>query len=399
MESTKTRELANFHYISLTDKGNLRENNEDYFGYFDTVNGHVFVVCDGCGGLPCGEKASRTVVNAFKFFFSNFYYKDPFQAINDAVDYAQNCLKDEQSHDHTCYGMATTMVLVLVRYNKAYYANIGDSRIYYFSKRQFTLLTKDDSYVQMLVDRGELTLQEAEKHPRKNELTKVMGGMQQACKANVCAVPLDPLDGDLLLLCTDGLYNMVKETDIKAALAHRGYIEDKGTELIETAKKNGGLDNITLQIIKFYNVNYEKTEQRPSFSGILGGKKKNSFIISVFVVLLLLSVIVLALRYGKKHRTEFQNFTQGTILEVDIDTVKNADSLISLFEINPEHVNVKFKDGKKMMYLPIKKIITVRYYDDIYTLSKLYSTPVELILKVNSLKNTHLEPGTEIIIP
>ena len=69
----ETKELTNFHYISLTDKGCVRTNNEDYLGYFDTLNGHVFVVCDGVGGLPCGEKASQTVVNSVKFFFSNFY--------------------------------------------------------------------------------------------------------------------------------------------------------------------------------------------------------------------------------------------------------------------------------------------------------------------------------------
>ena len=59
METSKTKELTNFHYISLTDTGNVRENNEDYLGYFDTINGHIFVVCDGCGGLPCGEKRHK----------------------------------------------------------------------------------------------------------------------------------------------------------------------------------------------------------------------------------------------------------------------------------------------------------------------------------------------------
>ena len=74
METPKTKELTNFHYISLTDVGRHRTNNEDSSGYFDTPNGHVFVVCDGCGGMPCGEKASQGVVNSMKFFFNNFTF-------------------------------------------------------------------------------------------------------------------------------------------------------------------------------------------------------------------------------------------------------------------------------------------------------------------------------------
>ena len=394
MENLKTRELANFHYISLTDIGNHRKNNEDYLGYFDTVNGHVFVVCDGCGGLPCGEKASRTAVNSFKFFFSNFYYKDPFQAINDAVDYAQNRILEEEKHDSECIGMATTMVLVLIRYNKAYYAHIGDSRIYYFSKRSLSCLTKDDSYVQMLVDEGKITPEEAEKHPRKNELTRVMG-MRPPCKAHVCTSALEPGKGDLLLLCTDGLYNMVKESEIKAALAHRGYIEDKGMELVNTAKKNGGYDNITLQIIKFYNVNEEKTAQSP----IINPKKKSSLLIGISVILFLIAGIILALRYGKDRKTD--NFSEGknVYAEFCTDTLTNKDSVIRAFEAVPEKVVFKNENGKNMMYLPVKKILTVRYYDNVYTLSKLYNTPAELIMRVNNLKDTRIEPGTEIIIP
>ncbi|MBQ5551654.1 MAG: serine/threonine-protein phosphatase, partial [Bacteroidales bacterium] len=156
METSKTKELTNFLYTSHTDKGAVRANNEDSSGYVDSVNGHVFVVCDGCGGLPCGEKASQTVVNSLKFFFTNYYYKDPVQGIKDAIDYAQTRLLEEGRQHPECAGMATTLVLVLVRYNKAYYAHIGDSRIYFLSKGQLKQITKDDSYVQALVDSGKL---------------------------------------------------------------------------------------------------------------------------------------------------------------------------------------------------------------------------------------------------
>ena len=111
---SETKELTNFHYINLTDKGCVRTNNEDYLGYFDTLNGHVFVVCDGIGGLPCGEKASQTVVNSVKFFFSNYYYKDPFQALSDALSYANTRIEEEARNDFACEGMGTTVVLHLI---------------------------------------------------------------------------------------------------------------------------------------------------------------------------------------------------------------------------------------------------------------------------------------------
>ena len=171
----ETKELANFYYISLTDKGMVRSRNEDYLGYFDTVNGHIFVVCDGIGGLPCGDKAAQTVVNSVKFFFSNFYYRDVHKALEDALDYAQNRMAEEARTDRECAGMGCTVVLALVRYNKVYYAHMGDSRIYFMHNRKLQQLTQDDSYVQQLVNEGKISQQEAENHPRKNELVRAMG--------------------------------------------------------------------------------------------------------------------------------------------------------------------------------------------------------------------------------
>jgi LysM repeat protein len=166
-------------------------------------------------------------------------------------------------------------------------------------------------------------------------------------------------------------------------------------ELVNTAKKNGGYDNITLQIIKFYNVNEEKTAQSP----IINPKKKSSLLIGISVILFLIAGIILALRYGKDRKTD--NFSEGknVYAEFCTDTLTNKDSVIRAFEAVPEKVVFKNENGKNMMYLPVKKILTVRYYDNVYTLSKLYNTPAELIMRVNNLKDTRIEPGTEIIIP
>ena len=336
------------------------------------------------------------MVNSLKFFFSNFYYKDPFQAIKDAFDYAQNRMQTEEENDINCYGMATTVVLVLIRYNKAYYAHVGDSRIYYFSHRNFVRLTKDDSYVQRLVDLGEISEEEAENHPRKNELTRVMG-MKPFCKPHICKSPIDPNDGDLLLLCTDGLYNMVKENDLKATLARRGYIEDKGMDLMKSAKNNGGFDNITLQIIKFYNVDYEKTGQKHIDSGF-SIKKTNSLLIILAAVVIFMAGIIFALKYNKSRKNE-QKTEEITRVEFDLDSLECKDSVLKIFGLKDEDAQYEEISGKHYMSIPVRKIIIIRYYDNIYTLSKLYGVSVEKLLKVNALKNKHLEPGDEFIIP
>lgn len=399
METSKTRELTNFHYISLTDVGCRRENNEDYLGYFDTVNGHVFVVCDGCGGMPCGEKASQTVVNSLKFFFSNFYYKDPFQAMKDAFHYAKSRMEEEERNDSGCSGMATTVVLVLIRYNKVYYAHIGDSRLYLFSRRTLSQVTHDDSYVQMLVDRGKISEQEALTHPRRNELLRVMSA-SSSCEPNICAEPLEPSDGDLLLLCSDGLYNMVGEKDLKATLAHRGYIEDKGMELMEMSKKNGGFDNITLQLIKFFNVDIEKTDQRPIVvPKAVQGKAKWSVIIAAVVALVLTAALLLGIRIRKSQGADKDMESSVSIIRIDVDSTTNCDSIISLYGVDSESVRFVSRGGRSQICVPIKKVVVVRYFDNLQTLEMLYGTPADKIRKVNGLSNDILQPGSELIIP
>lgn len=408
METSKTKELTNFLYTSHTDKGAVRANNEDSSGYVDSVNGHVFMVCDGCGGLPCGEKASQTVVNSLKFFFTNYYYKDPVQAIKDAIDYAQTRLIEEGRQHPECAGMATTLVLVLVRYNKAYYASIGDSRIYYFVKGQLKQITKDDSYVQTLVDSGQLTAEQAAEHPRKNELTQAMG-MTPSPTPHICTQPLYPGDDEVIALCTDGLYNMVSAQDIHAILSRSGYIEDKGAELMRTAIDNGGYDNITFQLIKFFNLENttERTEQTP-----IRTPQEEDTARRTPVALALLSVVIIILgvlmylKEAKQNRQSAQNQSQTTALSgeqvaiYDINNDNTADSIAALYGITTNQTEIiTLPDGRRQMRIPIRKIHTTRFFDNLSTIEMLYGVPKQKIKTVNGIKGEALEPAQEIIIP
>jgi len=405
METAKTRELTNFHYISLTDVGRQRSNNEDSSGYFDTPNGHVFVVCDGCGGLPCGERASQCVVNSMKFFFNNFYYKDPIDAIRDAIKYAHNFLISEGEKDWECAGMATTVVLVLIRYNKIYYGHVGDSRIYLLCGRDFRQITHDDSYVQHLVDKGEITQEQAETHPRKNELLQVMGQTNGMPEPHVCQQPIMPSNGDLLMLCTDGLFNMVPQHEMMAVLSQRGYIEDKGAQLIKTALDNGGLDNVTLQIIKFFNV--EITAESTGQSAIISASENNvpkgrtSLTIAILAIIIVVLSVMLYLRQNRRHDAYTPDSYQQSelMMRYDLDTIANADSIIQMFGIPNDKVIYTNDKDHRLMCIPVKAIITTRYYDNLNTLQMLYHTPKEKIIRANNLSDGQIKPAQQIIIP
>lgn len=407
METPKTKELTNFLYTSHTDKGLVRANNEDSSGYVDSVNGHVFMVCDGCGGLPCGEKASQTVVNSLKFFFTNYYYKDPVQAIKDAIDYAQTRLIEEGRQHPECSGMATTLVLVLIRYNKVYYASIGDSRIYFFARGKLRQVTKDDSYVQLLIDSGKITAEEAESHPRKNELTQAMGIMP-APVPHICQRPLLPADDEVILLCTDGLYNMVSLQDIHATLSRSGYIEDKGAELMRTAIDNGGCDNITFQLIKFFNLEntIERTDQTPALTEQeMAASRRTPVAVAIVSVLIIILGVLMYLKEAKKNSLADTNQPAATsdypptsIYKMAADN--NIDSIAALYGVEPQQIDIMFlPDGRKQMKIPVKKIHTTRFYDNLNALEQLYGTSKERIKRINGLKGDVFEPACEIIIP
>jgi protein phosphatase len=365
------------------------------------------VVCDGCGGLPCGEKASKTVVNSLKFFFTNYYYKDPVQGIKDAIDYSQTRLIEEGRQHPECRGMATTLVLVLVRYNKVYYANVGDSRIYFLSGSELKQISKDDSYVQNLVDSGKITPEEAADHPRKNELTQAMG-INPPPVPHISQHPIVPGDDEVILLCTDGLYNMVGHQDIFATLSRSGYIEDKGAELMRTAIENGGYDNITFQLIKFFNLENtdERTEQtivRPTEEEA-AAIKRTPVAMAILSVLIIILGVLMYLKEAKENAAQEQNSSASASCEqvaiYDITTQADVDSIAAIYGLQPAQIEtITQPDGGRQMRVPVKKIHTVRIYDNLETLQLLYGVPKERIIKINGLRDGFLEPAREIIIP
>ncbi|MBO5291429.1 MAG: Stp1/IreP family PP2C-type Ser/Thr phosphatase [Clostridia bacterium] len=236
-----------------TDIGKTRETNQDAFdtGYFN--DGTVWaVVCDGMGGVSGGQVASSLCIDKTVNAIKRSYRED--MTVNNvknmlvsAINAANSYVFDESLKDRELKGMGTTIVAVVIVNNIAVVAHVGDSRAYIVNDT-IKQITKDHSYVQLLVDNGKITLEEAENHPDKNIITRAIG-IEGFVDVDVDIV--DIKEEDILLLCTDGLNGYVRDDDILKTVKEYG---DSSTEkLVETANLNGGHDNITVVLISSDN--------------------------------------------------------------------------------------------------------------------------------------------------
>lgn len=256
-----TQELKNFEFGNATDVGCVREGNEDYLGYFQVPNGHLFIVCDGMGGHLAGETASQLAVETFKDYFYRKHYENPQQALFDATIEANRVIFQASQNIAQYAGMGTTLVATLIENNQVFYVHVGDSRLYYLENQTNTLhrITKDHSFVQTLVDKNIIQDHEAEFHPRKNEILQALG-VKAVVEPDVSKLPILPANGDIMLLCSDGLNGMINDETIKnIIIKNEIHLIERTQQLIESAKKAGGTDNITAQLIKFYAQNREKS--------------------------------------------------------------------------------------------------------------------------------------------
>lgn len=249
------KEANQYSYCNVvgdTDVGCKRKANEDWYVHFECKNGLVSVVCDGMGGHVGGAVASHLSTETIQMFLENNYFEDPRTAIIEACNAANSAILKRTSQQPELTGMGSTCVMLIVRNGKVYIGSVGDSRIYLVRSKTITQLTKDQSYVQMLVDQGAITKEQAENHPRKNEITNALG-LPSMQPATVLCDPVNPEAGDCFLLCSDGLSGMVSDHEImKVASNQTGMTQrERVTELIQRARKNGGLDNITCLIVEF----------------------------------------------------------------------------------------------------------------------------------------------------
>ena len=232
--------------VSATNVGNYRKNNED--SYFLNESKNLYILADGMGGHLAGERASKM---ATEIIGSDFEGEREVKSIDDAIEILSSSIRDankkiyESSQENEDYrGMGTTLSAGLILDNVLIYSNIGDSRIYKINK-DMEQLTRDDSFVNYLIEIGEITEEEAKNHPKKNVLTKAMGTTPDI---EVIVNTLNIEEKDIFLFCSDGLTNMVSDEDI-FKIVKENSPEDARDKLLDLALKNGGMDNITFILV------------------------------------------------------------------------------------------------------------------------------------------------------
>lgn len=240
-------------FYGSSKTGPVRSSNQDAFFALQLQSG-VFVaaVCDGMGGAAAGNIASKTAVKIISEQLKSSFAALPDEGF-DSVNEIKKSFYDaddgirELVAKHPEYtGMGTTAVLLAAYNDTAYIAHVGDSRCYNLDGETLTRLTKDHSYVQMLIDNNEITEAEAETHPNKNIITRSIGGIAKAAPD----VMMTKASGQFLL-CSDGLTNYVTEDRILEIMISASTPQKAVTKLISEAIRNGGGDNVTALIVNF----------------------------------------------------------------------------------------------------------------------------------------------------
>lgn len=237
--------------FSKTDIGLVRKENQDSSAYSVISSDCAWaVICDGMGGARGGKTASSCAVNYISEYIAREYTEQADgEALADmlvaAVEGANLTLYRMAMEDPDLAGMGTTCDLVLVRGEVAHVVHVGDSRTYSIRNGKILQITEDHSYVQEMVNRGEITAEQALKHPNKNLITRALGVSHEV---HIDYIEAEFNRGDTLLLCSDGLSNFVSKADmVRAVQENRG--ELLIDTLVEIAKRHGGHDNITVTVI------------------------------------------------------------------------------------------------------------------------------------------------------
>ena len=237
--------------LAKSDIGKAREMNQDsFYAAKEEDEIKLFILADGMGGYKGGEIASSVAVYSAQNYICNNFKETPkdrasiLKLITDSMEYANLMVYERSKENEEFKDMGTTLDICLIYNNKAFIGHVGDSRVYRIRKNIIRKLTTDHSYVQKLVKDGTITKEEADNHPKKNMLMKAIG----------CNSLVEPdvmckgfLKDDIILMCSDGLTNMLKDDQIYKVLLENS--ENPVAALINAANREGGIDNITTIII------------------------------------------------------------------------------------------------------------------------------------------------------
>ncbi|MFO7151652.1 MAG: Stp1/IreP family PP2C-type Ser/Thr phosphatase [Bacillota bacterium] len=239
-------------YCAKSDRGKLRSNNEDTFYAPESKEEPLFfMVADGMGGHKAGEVASRLAVEEISSYIKAKFdapsFRDDMTAlIREAFLVANEKIYKNSLESDKLAGMGTTATLALFKDGMLYIGHVGDSRAYLLREGSLKQLTKDHSLVWQLMEEGRLTAEEMRYHPMRNVITRALGAYENVI---VDVSTHEYMKGDIFLLCSDGLTNMLEDEKIKEIILKSGSIETAADGLVQAANDRGGYDNITVVLI------------------------------------------------------------------------------------------------------------------------------------------------------
>jgi protein phosphatase len=237
----------NYLYTCLSKIGLTRSDNEDSIGVFKLDYGLLAIVCDGLGGNQAGEVASRLTVETVS---NNFLQSDEpnyLERIKDAVINANDLLIKKSIAEPELKGMATTVEVLFLNEEGAYWGHVGDSRIYSVMNGKLKQLTKDHSLVQKLIDEGFLTHKEAENHPNKNIIMRALGD-EKEIDVDLSKLKFNSKEDALFFMCTDGVTNVLKDDEIEQVLS-KNELSVSPDMLSGIIEERGAPDNFSFVII------------------------------------------------------------------------------------------------------------------------------------------------------
>jgi len=236
-----------YKYSGRTDIGLEREVNQDSFGAANPEWGSIFIVSDGFGHKEGGKFASQTAVDIFISNYSGEEPKDIKQFLDDTFDEINKYIYHKKVSEYENKMLGCTAVVMIVKDDIAHIAHIGDSRVYLSQQEYLKQLTTDHSYVQALIDKGELSAEKAMFHSKRHVLIRALGSHRKAAP-DYLIQPISPTNK--FVLCCDGVWGFVAPSKIQEIITNTTPSQAT-SKLIDIIKRNSGSDNITLQVISF----------------------------------------------------------------------------------------------------------------------------------------------------
>jgi serine/threonine protein phosphatase PrpC len=353
------------NFFGLTDTGRQRDNNEDAFIAQTIFNKQFVLACviDGVGGYEGGEIAAsiakETILHSFKS-----PSHDLAQISREALISANEKIYKEklESGKNTSMACVATLAVVDIKNNKFYYAHVGDTRLYLYRDHSLVKISKDQSFVGFLEDSGRLSEDEAMKHPKRNEINNALGfDMQSVLQKDFIETGESPfLSGDTILLCSDGLTDMVDSKKISSVLEKKILLGQKANELIAVANTAGGKDNITVVLVQNYKRPVKQEAKKPvlikrepvenskppqkatpveEVRQTTKPKEKNTGIIVILSILCLLFLSGFIWLWQKQHNTKNAQddlvTNEKNVQEIRLQTFINASQSDTILLNNP----------------------------------------------------------------